>query len=288
MRLVVAMTLAASLAPRIAHATVWEDARIAIEGARAVAIVEHDVVGERDVEAARDRLASLLELTDSDSVAYLRGLIAVASLDLALAEEHGDHEPIEEREVIVAAAPLEQRTISRRRRGRSVRVEASQPETGAPSPTVQIIGRERVHREREADGYWRVPIDDPRVTSRFGPRIHPVTGEVGRMHRGIDYGAPTGTPVYATADGEVLLGGYCDGATGNCVVIDHGNGWRSQYFHLSRVDVGAGDRVRAGEQIGAVGSTGRSTGPHLHFQLGLGTEAIDPELLLGMPIGWAP
>ena len=63
------------------------------------------------------------------------------------------------------------------------------------------------------------------------------------MHRGIDYGAPTGTPVLATAPGSVVLAGWCSAGTGNCVVIDHGDGWRSQYFHLSRVSVETGDEV---------------------------------------------
>lgn len=131
------------------------------------------------------------------------------------------------------------------------------------------------------DERWAIPVENPRITSRFGPRIDPITGQRGRMHRGTDFGAPTGTPVYATASGEVILGGWCDGGTGNCVVIDHEGGWRSQYFHLSEVDVRPGARVRQGDMIGEIGSTGRSTGPHLHFQLGRGGEAVDAEELFG-------
>lgn len=134
---------------------------------------------------------------------------------------------------------------------------------------------------RRAAEQFAVPIESPRVTSRFGPRIDPITGARGRMHRGIDFGAPTGTPVLATASGRVLLGGYCDGGTGNCVVIEHEGGWRSQYFHLHRVNVRPGQTVRQGQVIGQVGSTGRSTGPHLHFQIGRGGDAMDPETLFG-------
>ena len=104
------------------------------------------------------------------------------------------------------------------------------------------------------------------------------------MHRGTDFGAGTGTPVLATASGTVVLGGWCDRGTGNCVVIDHAGGWRSQYFHLSRVHVGPGETVRQGERIGQVGSTGRSTGPHLHFQIGREGRAIDPETMFGRPV----
>lgn len=131
---------------------------------------------------------------------------------------------------------------------------------------------------------WAIPMEEPRITSQFGPRIDPITGQRGRMHRGTDFGAVTGTPVYATASGEVVLGGWCDGGTGNCVVIDHAAGWRSQYFHLSDVDVRSGERVEQGQKIGEVGSTGRSTGPHLHFQLGRGSEAVDAEGLFGRRI----
>lgn len=135
---------------------------------------------------------------------------------------------------------------------------------------------------------WAVPVREPRVTSRFGPRIDPITGAEGRMHRGTDYGAPTGTPVYATASGTVLLGGWCDRGTGNCVVIEHEGGWRSQYFHLSAVHTSSGATVSQGDHIGDIGSTGRSTGPHLHFQVGQGSEAVDPEQLFGRPVGVRP
>ncbi|MFT6398807.1 MAG: murein DD-endopeptidase MepM/ murein hydrolase activator NlpD [Bradymonadia bacterium] len=131
---------------------------------------------------------------------------------------------------------------------------------------------------------WAIPMENPRITSRFGPRIDPITGQRGRMHRGTDFGASSGTPVYAAASGQVVLGGWCDSGTGNCVVIDHASGWRSQYFHLSDVDVRPGEQVEQGEKIGEVGSTGRSTGPHLHFQLGRGSEAVDAEGLFGQRI----
>jgi len=132
------------------------------------------------------------------------------------------------------------------------------------------------------DERWLVPVRAPRVTSRFGPRVDPITGQPGRMHRGIDFGGPVGTDVLAAASGVVVMGGYCDRGTGNCVVIDHPGGWRSQYFHLSTVRVRPGQRVRQGDVIGGLGSTGRSTGPHLHFQVGpIGGAAVDPETLFG-------
>lgn len=153
-----------------------------------------------------------------------------------------------------------------------------------PSREVRRVEAEAGRTPRRGGERWAVPIASPRVTSRFGPRIHPITGERGRMHNGLDYGAPTGTAVLATASGEVLLAGWCGRGPGNCVVIDHGGGWRSHYFHLSRWRVRAGQRVAQGDRIGDVGSTGASTGPHLHFELRREGRPYDPETLLGRPV----
>jgi len=122
-----------------------------------------------------------------------------------------------------------------------------------------------------------------RITSYFGMRRDPIHGRM-RMHRGVDYGAPTGSPVYATASGRALMAGYCDRGTGNCVVIEHANGWRSQYFHLNAVHIPVNAEVSRGDHIGDVGSTGRATGPHLHFQIGQSGQAIDPLDLIGEPL----
>jgi murein DD-endopeptidase MepM/ murein hydrolase activator NlpD len=111
-------------------------------------------------------------------------------------------------------------------------------------------------------------------TSGFGPRSDPFTRGMA-MHTGIDFRAPTGSPVRATASGKVVeaswVGGY-----GNMVEIDHGNGLTSRYAHLSSIAVGIGDAVAKGATIGRVGSTGRSTGPHLHYETRIDGEAADP------------
>lgn len=130
---------------------------------------------------------------------------------------------------------------------------------------------------------FRAPLRQMVVTSPFGERRHPIHRRR-HMHRGIDLRAARGTPVYATASGEAVMAGYCDSGTGNCIVLDHAGGWRSQYFHLSRVRIGVGDRVSQGQHIGDVGSSGLATGPHLHFQLGRGRHAVDPMTLIGTPV----
>ena len=120
----------------------------------------------------------------------------------------------------------------------------------------------------------RAPLDSLRVTSRFGFRMHP-TLHKRKKHNGIDYGAPRGTPVWAVADGTVKTTGR-RGAAGKMVSIDHGGGLQSYYMHLSRINVRAGQKVRQRKSIGRVGSTGRSTGPHLHFGLKYKGKWVNP------------
>jgi len=115
--------------------------------------------------------------------------------------------------------------------------------------------------------FLRAPIDFARVSSGFNPkRRHPISGQI-RAHRGIDFAAPTGTPIYAAGDGRIEFAGR-KGGYGNAVVINHGKGITTLYGHMSRFGKSArgGRTVRQGEIIGYVGSTGASTGPHLHYE----------------------
>lgn len=113
--------------------------------------------------------------------------------------------------------------------------------------------------------FLRTPVDFARISSNFNMRrLHPVTNTV-RPHRGVDYAAPTGTPVYAAGDGRVLASGYTN-TNGNYVVIQHGERFTTKYLHLHQRSVKTGDRVAQGKQIGTVGATGLATGPHLHYE----------------------
>lgn len=112
-----------------------------------------------------------------------------------------------------------------------------------------------------------------RLSSAFGWRNIAVNGN--RFHGGIDLAAHAGTPVVAARDGRVTRAGWW-GTYGYAVVVDHGDGSETRYAHLSRVDVAAGATVRQGDVLGAVGSTGASTGPHLHFELRFDGRAVDP------------
>lgn len=104
-----------------------------------------------------------------------------------------------------------------------------------------------------------------RLTSGFGLRVHPVYG-TRRVHAGVDLAARPGAPVIASTAGVVVQSGWL-GGYGLCVTVDHGGGVQTRYGHLSRLGVAAGQRIRAGQVIGLVGSTGVSTGPHLHYEV---------------------
>ena len=113
-----------------------------------------------------------------------------------------------------------------------------------------------------------------RIASGFGMRIHPIYG-IAKMHNGLDFTAPQGTPIYATGDGTVTTAGMGTG-TGNHVIIDHGYGYETVYMHMVRVKAREGQRVKRGEVIGWVGSTGASTGPHCHYEVHINGVAVDP------------
>ena len=113
--------------------------------------------------------------------------------------------------------------------------------------------------------FLKAPVDFTRVSSNFNPnRLHPIY-KTKRPHRGTDYAAPTGTPVYAAGDGRVVKSGYTS-ANGNYVFIQHGESFKTHYLHLHKRRVKQGERVKQGQVIGTVGSTGSATGPHLHYE----------------------
>jgi len=119
-----------------------------------------------------------------------------------------------------------------------------------------------------------MPVYGGRITSNFGARRHPVLGYT-RMHAGVDFGAPYGAPIYAVGDATVSFSGW-HGGHGNYVKLDHGGGYATAYAHMSRIAVSSGTHVRAGQVIGYVGSTGLSTGPHLHYELYRNGSVVNP------------
>jgi murein DD-endopeptidase MepM/ murein hydrolase activator NlpD len=119
-----------------------------------------------------------------------------------------------------------------------------------------------------------MPLHDATLTSDFGMRTHPILGGR-RNHKGVDLAQPTGTPVYATADGIVSRAEPFS-SYGNYIQIEHGGELQTRFGHLSGFAVVAGEQVHKGQLIGYVGTTGRSTGPHLHYEVRVAGEAVDP------------
>ncbi len=138
---------------------------------------------------------------------------------------------------------------------------------------VQRLIQDEASKEGEAPGILVRPVPGP-ITSGFGMRMHPILG-YSRMHTGIDMSAPYGQEIKAGGAGRVILaapyGGY-----GNTVIIDHGGGMTTLYAHQSQLDVSYGQEVAAAEVIGYIGTSGLSTGPHLHFEVRLGGRPVDP------------
>ena len=125
-----------------------------------------------------------------------------------------------------------------------------------------------VKRGTKSKPTYMFPVTNWNVTSNFGYRW-------GRLHAGTDVGVPTGTTVRASRAGQIITAGWL-GGYGNCVIIDHGDGVCTRYGHLSEVTVSVGQYVDQGQQVALSGNTGRSTGPHLHFEIRINGEAVDP------------
>jgi murein DD-endopeptidase MepM/ murein hydrolase activator NlpD len=152
------------------------------------------------------------------------------------------------------------------------------------SSSIDALEQGVSQHEDEWDAFpGRRPLTYGRTSSAFGNRLDPFTRHPS-FHSGIDLVAPTGTPIRAAAKGRVIHVGPMPGY-GNTVDIDHGNGFVTRYAHTSKIEVRVGQKVRSGEEIAKVGSTGRSTGPHLHFEVRVGHRAVDPAGYLALFAG---
>ncbi len=215
---------------------------------------------DRERQAQQQRLADLEEARAAAVELRLEIQSRIDEWDLASAEiEQSDKDM--EREIFRIEEEIRRKEAERRRHEEEARRRA--------------IEEERRAHEAEHGPFELVawPADGEK-TSGFGPRVHPIFGTV-RSHNGVDLDGNTGDRVRAARSGEVILAGE-RGGFGNTIVIYHGLGYSTLYGHLSRVEVSVGQNVASGDRIGAVGSTGWSTGPHLHFELRIDGKAVDP------------
>ena len=208
-----------------------------------------------------------------------------------------------ERREAAALAQMQERYDGKARKLRSVladlglKLDAPAPAgSGGPFIPIKLPGEgngferaltrvsiARAQADRLSRTLVRVPLRKPvtgeiDLSSTFGARIDPFL-HIPAMHTGLDFRGDAGDPIHATAAGKVVNAGW-SGGYGKMVEIDHGNGLSTRYGHLSQIDVKVGDDIRIGQVVGRMGSTGRSTGPHLHYETRIDGEAVDPQKFL--------
>ncbi len=251
-----------------------------------LAAAETVVAAQRAVVVAEQRqleqqlAEQQVVLAEAEDLRRTRALAAADARQRAqdLAGERDDLEDEEEQLAALVRQQQEEarRAAEARRQEEARRAEARrQQEARAASTRQSSASASPAPAPRVSSGGYAWPMCAP-VTSEYGPRW-------GRMHRGIDLGARTGTPIRSIQAGTVIFAGW-QGGYGRITLIDHGNGMVSAYAHQSRFAVGQGTGVGRGQVIGYVGSTGNSTGPHLHLETRVGGSAVNPrQYLSGSP-----
>jgi Peptidase family M23 len=257
-------------------------------------------VAPPDREARLESRAPIVARTQPNQLAKLQGA------DSVLVRLQTSLDTVESRQMAALNA-VEDSMESRMRRIRGVftdlgldmpHLEAATPRGGMGGPFVPVklapgsgaferqlyrinttrTQIERLNRILALVPYRKPVVGEVEFTSGFGVRTDPFLGRPA-MHTGLDFRAASGEPVRATANGKVVSAGWA-GGYGRMVEIDHGNGLSTRYGHLSEINVKVGDTIKIGQVIGAVGSTGRSTGPHLHYETRIDGEAVDPQKFL--------
>lgn len=243
------------------EATTFEDFSNRLQYTRMVTDQDQDMLNQ--LAELRDRLArqrAALEAKEREAAA-LRTRVAS---ETAAVERHTRQ--------AAALAREADRERARAEAEYAAEVQALN-ELAAMIRRIQAAGVSHGAYSGTSDGRFIRPVNG-RLTSPFGYRIHPILG-YRKFHNGIDIAAPSGTPIYAAADGKVVYVGW-RGALGNAVMIDHGSGWATVYGHCSSFACSPGQIVRRGQIIARVGSTGRSTGPHVHWTVYHNGEAVNP------------
>ena len=243
-------------------------------------------------EASRKDLEALMEAKNEELDDY--------SQQIDGAEEQVDRfaQALEEQEALIEQIEAEIRRQEEEAARKEEETDAGDSENGDDSQDGGENGSENGSGEGSDNGsdtgegsgsgggsgstgfIWPIP-DSTRITSEFGEREAPLEG-VSNFHKGVDVGAPTGTKIYAAAAGEVVISQY-NYSAGNYIMINHGNGVYTVYMHCSKLLVSVGDHVEQGDNIGLVGSTGYSTGPHLHFGVRINGEYRNPLDYVSVP-----
>lgn len=242
-------------------------------------IYEYELAGERTLHAVAARftltvesIATLNRLTTLDIPAEVDRLLIPSLPGIFLVEEPATSFEMllhHERSAQSVEAPLFPVLLA----GESARFRFL--------PEERLSGAEQRHL---LGSFFRMPLEEATVTSRFGYRTHPILG-FRSFHRGVDFRSPRGANVYAAASGTVTEVGR-DGVLGVYAVVEHAGGYRTTYAHMSEVVVQLNQELLSGSIVGRVGSTGISTGPHLHFEIAQGDRLYDPLELLPLLPGY--
>ena len=250
-------------------------------------MLPEDIVADEPDPTVTDSTAEADETIRKVSavIPEARGLAELEARQLALAEKLTRFANARARraEAAMRKLNLDPRLLSREtREAMGGPFEALSSRGGALDPRFEKLGFSLARMavlERALDGIPQVvPTSVENITSGFGYRRDPFNGR-GAMHAGLDFRGAVGSPIYAAAKGRVTYVGWQQGY-GKTVEISHGNGMMTRYAHLSRFDVKRGQLVEAGDRIAGMGNTGRSTGPHLHFEVRINDRAINPRPFL--------
>ncbi len=237
-----------------------------------IAARENTQQAQAEYEAYKTELEGLQEVLRSEQTALEQDIEEASALILQLQTDI-DANKDEVQEILLAEIAADEALaakVAEMEAERQAELERQRQEEAERQRQLQSVS----NAYSTGSFTWPVPSCSY-VTSRFGLRIHPITGEE-KSHNGIDVGAAYGATVIAADGGVVTLAGVY-GGYGNCVMIDHGNGYVTLYGHLSSISVSEGQGVSSGATIGYVGSTGIATGPHLHFEVFSGGSRTDPE-----------
>jgi murein DD-endopeptidase MepM/ murein hydrolase activator NlpD len=240
--------------------------------------------GQRDVVA--EQRTSLQTSRDAQAVARAEVQAEIAKTDevrgevVARKEEFESHlESLEEESASIAETLRQRQAAAAAAEAAAAAARAATTTTparadGTPAPSSGGSAAPAAAAPNKAPGRLLTPVPGAPITSPFGYRIHPIYG-TSRLHTGIDYGADTGTAIRASADGVVVSAGWY-GGYGNATIIDHGGGIATLYGHQSTISVSEGGKVTQGQTIGRVGCTGDCTGPHVHYEVRVNGDPVNP------------
>ena len=219
-----------------------------------------------DKQDYMDSLEDRKEELESDRT-DLKKLLAKLENDIEYAEKTARQMQADEDKVNAEIEELSRQEAEAARKAAEAAKKAAQSKSASSSTSTSTV-------RASGSMVWPCPSYNY-ISSNYGYRTHPITGKVSSFHKGIDIAASSGNPVLAAASGTVVKS-YMSSSYGNYIVISHGGGLMTAYAHLSRRLVSVGDTVSTGQQIGKVGSTGNSTGPHLHFEVYVNGSTVNP------------